>query len=100
MSVHVLGELIEVADGRPIPPGFVILNEVNLGATPPVGIVPLRRLLYVGDAAQVVAAALEWERNAERTECAQIADDHDTGGECGGIARDIASAIRARAAQP
>jgi hypothetical protein len=87
---HHIGELLDAwPEDKEIPPGFVLVNNpATVGIKPPPGLKFLHQLMYVGDAAQAVAVALQWERDGEREACARVAEAE--------ARPDIAEKIRAR----
>jgi hypothetical protein len=100
MRDYILGEICQIRADAPIPERFVEIEAAGLiGLEPPEGGVLLRKIMYVGEAAEVVANALNWERSAEREACAQVSE-HFTGNlwdaDENALARRITDAIRAR----
>lgn len=97
-----IGEILEIRADQAIPARFVsIENPVNIGIEPPPGGCLIQKVMYVGEAAEAVAAALRWERNIERALCAKIAEDYlgcAAGENAGGltVGQVIAGRIRAR----
>jgi hypothetical protein len=98
MRDHILGEICQIRADAPMPERFVEIEAAALiGVKPPDGGALLRKIMYVGEAAEVVASALRWERNAEREVCARIAEEYAerqvAHPDCGDM---IAESIRAR----